>query len=35
LIIATAIHAHSARLRSYELLARSRRAVGEDLRQRV
>jgi luciferase family oxidoreductase group 1 len=35
LIIATAIHDHTARLRSYELLARSRGGVGKDLRERV
>jgi luciferase family oxidoreductase group 1 len=35
LIIATAIHDHTARLRSYELLAQLRGGVGEDLRQRV
>jgi alkanesulfonate monooxygenase SsuD/methylene tetrahydromethanopterin reductase-like flavin-dependent oxidoreductase (luciferase family) len=35
LIIATAIHDHSARLRSYELLAPLRGGVREDLRERV
>jgi luciferase family oxidoreductase group 1 len=35
LIIATAIHDHSARLRSYELLARLWGGVREDLRERV